>query len=349
MLEVPNSQISRSGVLFLGFVVVVSPIPALSLLIRGQPVPVPLALLATTPLTSGVAIFVANRWLLQRASVIVRTVVGVLMSVLVGAILAAGLMHNAGSLVTLSIPRPEVTLVKAALLGSVTALIYAGVFAMGMQFLQFLGRDERRALELRALQFESSELRARAELALLRTQLQPHFLLNTLNSVSALVGIDVKLARQTLSDLGDLLRETLEATTEHRSIENEIRWLRRYCDILSLRHGPALKIDWHVEDEARTAMVPSLLLQPLVENAIVHGALALHGKGHIRISVTSEGGWVRAEVEDDGAGPGPQRPKAIGLENLRRRLQLSAPAGTFTLEAGGLGTRAVVTWPMEAV
>jgi sensor histidine kinase YesM len=348
MPEVANMTISRGGILFLGFVVVVSPVPALNLLIRGQPVPVPLALLAWTPLTSGVAIFVANRLLLQRASVIGRTGVGVLISVLVGAVVAAGLMRNAGPLVTLSIPRPEVTLVKALTLGATTGLVYAGIFAMGTQFLQFLTRDKRRALEMRALQFESSELRARAELALLRTQLQPHFLLNTLNSVSALVGSDVKLARQTLSNLGDLLRETLEATTEQRSIEDEIRWLRRYCDILSLRHGAALKIDWHVEDKARTALVPSLLLQPLIENAIVHGALAVHGKGHVRISITTKEGWVCAEVEDDGAGPGVPRSGAIGLENVRRRLQLSAPAGTFALEAGGLGTRAVVTWPAEA-
>jgi signal transduction histidine kinase len=201
---------------------------------------------------------------------------------------------------------------------------------------------------------EADRLRTAAELARLRAHLQPHFLLNTLNTVSGLVSQDPEEARRLVGALGDLLRDSVEETDEMQTLEAELSWLRRYAEILETRHRGALTFRWDIGDETRAVKVPRLLLQPLLENAVKHGALRRRGGGEVtittRIDEASEP-RVRCVVEDNGPGPGERgaRPGAMGIQLVTRRLALKyAGAATFRLEAEGGRTRSIVEIPMEA-
>jgi hypothetical protein len=201
---------------------------------------------------------------------------------------------------------------------------------------------------------EADRLRTAAELARLRAHLQPHFLLNTLNTVSGLVSQDPEEARRLVGALGDLLRDSVEEGDEMQTLEAEVSWLRRYAEILETRHRGALTFRWDIDEETRAVKVPRLLLQPLLENAVKHGALRRRGGGEVivttRIDDASEP-RVRCVVEDNGPGPGERgaRPGAMGIQLVTRRLALKyAGAASFRLEANGGRTRSIVEIPLEA-
>lgn len=201
---------------------------------------------------------------------------------------------------------------------------------------------------------EADRLRTAAELARLRAHLQPHFLLNTLNTVSGLVSQDPEEARRLVGALGDLLRDSVEEADEMQTLDAEVSWLRRYADILETRHRGALTFRWDIDDETRAVKVPRLLLQPLLENAVKHGALRRRGGGEVIVTARideASAPRVRCVVEDNGPGPGERgaRPGAMGIQLVTRRLALKyAGAATFRLEASGGRTRSIVEIPMEA-
>ncbi len=201
---------------------------------------------------------------------------------------------------------------------------------------------------------EADRLRTAAELARLRAHLQPHFLLNTLNTVSGLVSQDPEEARRLVGALGDLLRDSVEEGDEMQTLEAEVSWLRRYAEILETRHRGALTFRWDIEDGTRAVKVPRLLLQPLLENAVKHGALRRRGGGEVIVTARvdeASASRVRCVVEDNGPGPGERgaRPGAMGIQLVTRRLALKyAGAATFRLEASGGRTRSIVEIPMEA-
>jgi hypothetical protein len=166
---------------------------------------------------------------------------------------------------------------------------------------------------------------ARTHLQLLKTQLRPHFLLNTLNAVSALIHLDAEAAERALARLGDLLRLILEHDgIQEVPLEEELAFLQAYLEIEEIRFGPRLRVGMHVAPEARGASVPYLLLQPLVENAIRHGIAARDQAGHLAIRAGRANGVLRLQVEDDGPGlrakPDTLR-QGVGLANTRARLQ----------------------------
>jgi signal transduction histidine kinase len=203
-----------------------------------------------------------------------------------------------------------------------------------------------RELALENLRLEAAELRTHAELVQLRSQLEPHFLLNTLNVIGALVSRDQRKARRALVCLGDLLRDALEDRADMHRIVDEAEWLERYIEVLQIRHGCMLRVEWFVEPAARMQVLPRLILQPLVENAVVHGALSRSTGGRIDIRISRAGTRLRCEVADDGPGL-PDRPRvgAIGLDNVRRRLELLAPGATLELATNANGTTAVIDLP----
>ncbi len=206
--------------------------------------------------------------------------------------------------------------------------------------------DRVRRLEILNLKLEASELRTKAELVRLRGQLEPHFLLNTLNLIAGLVGTDNERARAVLVSLGDLLQDTLSEHSELQPISSEIGWLRRYVEILETRHGDRLRVEWSVDSAAETALVPRLLLQPLVENAIRHGALRRKGGGRVVVDVRRCDSDLECTISDDGPGLGKPRVGALGVENVKARVELHFPTGTFDLkdsESGG--ARAVIRIP----
>ena len=134
-------------------------------------------------------------------------------------------------------------------------------------------------------------------------QLNPHFLFNALNTISAQVERDPRLARAMIEHLGDLLRLSLESKDKQEvPLAEEMEFLEHYVAIQKIRFGEHLKIEVAVTPEARTALVPSLFLQPLVENAIRHGVSRRASGGTVKISAASVDGRVKIRVADDGVG-----------------------------------------------
>jgi signal transduction histidine kinase len=176
---------------------------------------------------------------------------------------------------------------------------------------------------------ERDQLAARladARLQLLGMQLQPHFLFNTLNTIAELVHDDPDAADHMIAGLSDLLRKTLElGPTQEIPLGAELDLLGRYLDIQRARFGDRLRVEIVADGDARMALVPVLLLQPLVENAIQHGLAEHLSSGAIAIHARRDGSRLRMTVSDDGAGPranaGPGRER-VGLGNTRARLDM---------------------------
>ena len=169
---------------------------------------------------------------------------------------------------------------------------------------------------------------ARAQLLALRTQLQPHFLFNTLHAISSLMDEDVRAARRMIARLADLLRSTLDTTDQQEiTLLRELETLELYLDIERERFSDRMRIELEVHPETLRARVPNLMLQPLVENAIRHGIAPLQRGGRITVSAVREAEKLVLGVEDDGAGSRDgQSPEGVGLRNTRARLARLYPA-----------------------
>ena len=179
-----------------------------------------------------------------------------------------------------------------------------------------------RAQRVAAAELEASL--AAARLDALRAQLQPHFLFNTLNAISVLTAEDAPKAKRMLLRLADLLRITLaEGNRQEVHLSEELDLLERYLDIQRARFEERLSILVDVEPAIRDALVPVLLLQPLVENAIRHGLDTNLGVGTVSITARRENDRIRLEVRDNGRGLRPSsagRRDGVGLANTRARL-----------------------------
>jgi LytS/YehU family sensor histidine kinase len=222
----------------------------------------------------------------------------------------------------------------------------ASLYLFGLWMLAFRYPDLVRASRLRSL--EADRLRARAELVQLRAHLQPHFLRNTLNAVAALITEEPREARRMLATMGDLLTESLEGAASRQTLHDEIAWLQRYAAILMARHHGSLLFRWDIAPSVRGTVVPALLLQPLVENAALHGALCRDGDGVVSVRAFGcpEVG-TRIVVEDNGPGfdPACRTGATLGLYLVRRRVALECPGAQFRIESSPNGTRAILELP----
>jgi LytS/YehU family sensor histidine kinase len=210
--------------------------------------------------------------------------------------------------------------------------------------------QESRRRQVEAARLDGA-LRA-AELENLRAQLQPHFLFNTLQSISTLIHRDQAAADRMLTDLSDLLRLSLRHTAAQEvPLREELAFLERYVAIMRTRFGDRLAIAVTPDPDVLDAMVPSLVLQPLVENAIRHGMADRPGPGQVWVRAARRGAALRLEVADDGAGlaaPPPTEGNGIGLANTRERLaRLYGPAGALETVAGGPGLTVRLTVPFR--
>jgi signal transduction histidine kinase len=198
---------------------------------------------------------------------------------------------------------------------------------------------------------EAERLKSEADLARLRAHLEPHFLLNTLNAIAGLVTEDPRAARRLLAALGDLLRDATR-DDEMQAVGAEVEWLQRYAAILEARYDGAIAFKWDVDPLASKLEVPRLLLQPLVENAVKHGALARGEGGEVIVKVRLEDAdhMLRCTISDNGPGIGdrPARSGAFGLDAVRRRLSLKDPRASLAIDSSSEGTNAVVAWPVDA-
>lgn len=189
---------------------------------------------------------------------------------------------------------------------------------------------------------------ALAEASALRAQLQPHFLFNTLNAIAALVRTDPLAAERLIARLGDLLRMSIEdMRSPETTLAEELEFTGAFLAIEQLRLGARLRVERHVDPEALSARMPSLLLQPLVENAVRHGIAGSVAGGTLRLQARRGGGALLILVADDGVGAGKVR-EQVGLGTTRARLkQLYGDAASMTVDtADGAGFRVSIRIPL---
>ncbi len=193
---------------------------------------------------------------------------------------------------------------------------------------------------------------ADARLTNLRAQLQPHFLFNTLNTAASLAGTDSRAAIELLSELSSLLRRASSAGDSHfATIAEEVAFLRSYIAIMQYRFGDRIVVDVHVDKGIESGLIPVLTLQPLVENAYVHGPGASPSGGRIRVSLVRSGQRIKLSVTDELAGaPGVSvtSGQGVALENLEARLSHlygAEDASLQTTSKGDAGFIATVEVP----
>ena len=143
---------------------------------------------------------------------------------------------------------------------------------------------------------ERAELQARLDA--LRNRIRPHFLFNTMNSIASLIATRPDAAEQAVEDLSELLRASLQEAEIDATVADEVRLCKLYLGIEQLRLGDRLSIEWQVAEAVRDAPMPSLILQPLVENAIDHGIAQIPAGGTVRIEVRSERGNICVRVQN---------------------------------------------------
>ncbi len=211
-------------------------------------------------------------------------------------------------------------------------------------------RTERLAREAKLLQ-----LAAESELKALRAQINPHFLFNSLNTIADLIVTDPAKAEIVTVQLAKVFRHVLlYSDRQMTAVSEEIEFLRTYLRIEEVRFGPRLNVRMDLDPSVGGAHVPSLILQPVVENAIKHGLAPKIGTGHLHIRAARDGRFVKLEVEDDGVGFAPLAPgtarRGVGLKIIAERLKTLYQAGaSLTFESGKTpGSLVTILIPLEA-
>jgi two-component sensor histidine kinase len=209
-----------------------------------------------------------------------------------------------------------------------------------------------RERELDSAQLQHELVQARLDA--LRMQLNPHFLFNTLHAVSALIHENPDAADRVVARLSELLRLSLDSSKPQVvPLSEELAFLDRYLEIEQTRFGDRLHVDRRIDPEAQDALVPYLILQPLVENAIRHGIENREDQGQLSIEARRSNGRLQLRVRDNGNGIEPAEPltpnEGIGLSNTRSRLR-HLYQGDFRLELAGSpdgGTEARIDIPFQ--
>jgi two-component system, LytTR family, sensor histidine kinase AlgZ len=188
-----------------------------------------------------------------------------------------------------------------------------------------------------------------AELRALRAQVNPHFLFNCLHSIGALVTADPAGARRMCGALADFFRDSLRAGTQPRiTLDSEIALVGRYLEIERVRFGDRLRPSIVLATDARMALVPPLLLQPLVENAVRHGISTLVDGGEVIVDARRRADRVEAVVENDFDEEGRRPGTGVGLTNVRARLAAAyGDRARITAKASGNRFRVMISLPVE--
>ncbi len=302
------------------------------------------------------ALTLVYRWALARRLPTSLTVLAsVTIAVTLGSALSALTLYlvnhiqGPGSLLTPS-GRPA-SYLGVALFGGIFGLFHCGLWALAFVYPAAVEDRRMRAVEADRLRLETEALRTTAELSRLRSQLEPHFLLNTLNAIAGLVTQEPREARRLLACLGELLSDTLQGDADTQTLAREVNWLKGYASILESRFAGSLRFEWDVADEVQGVLLPRLLLQPLLENAVTHGALKKSDPGVVRLTAHQEkrpeGRVLLCTIQDDGPGFDPTfaRPGGIGLSAARQRAALWSSEARIDIQSSDDGTRVVVELP----
>ncbi len=210
-------------------------------------------------------------------------------------------------------------------------------------------RINRRLQAQRALAMQAESLAAKANLQAMRSQLRPHFLFNALHSVGSLIESDPDAAVDGMERLGDLLRYTIREREEDRvELSEEWEFVEDYIALQQLRFGDRVRVQADFDRACMGHRVPPFLIQPLVENAFIHGPGSTPEGGFIRVEGHCASGVLTVKVEDDGPGLD-SGTGGSGLDNLKRRLEaLYGSASSLNIserEEGGVC--AIITLPLE--
>lgn len=248
-------------------------------------------------------------------------------------------LHNRGGDLLLDL---SVTTLARPLLQEERRFLDAIIAETGRRLDAIAFEHERRERELRETRLRHSA--AEAELRALRAQVDPHFLFNTLNTIADLVSTDPARAEEMTERLAEFFRYTLARQDRMVStLDEELAFTRRYLEIEQVRFGGRLRIAFSKDPSLGAETVPSLILQPLVENAVRHGLAPRREGGCVSISASRSNGALLLEVDDDGVGMQPAcAASGIGLSNVRARLQgLYGDASYMSIGPGpeGRGTR----------
>jgi len=188
------------------------------------------------------------------------------------------------------------------------------VAAHAYVYLKRVGRQE-------AEKYEYQQALAASELQALKMQLQPHFLFNTLHGIATLADEDPKTAKAMIIKLSNLLRAALERdSSDLIPLESELKFAREYLDLQKMRFGSRLKIEWAVAPETYQLLVPQMILQPLVENAVQYGIAPLREGGWLEVATDAENGILNIRVRNS-AGGKPSNGTGVGLRNVEARLK----------------------------
>ncbi len=321
---------------------------------------------------------VSNGWSLQvTVPVVVEAIIGycitLLLSTLYGyyrrelrrifgiplamvTLLAATMLYAVLDTLNYSLARPEppgfdMTLLLGPLFLNFTVLLGWSALYFGINFYLIV---EQQADQMEALEMQASA----AQLAMLRYQLNPHFLFNTLNSISTLVLLkDTQRANAMLSRLSSFLRYTLaNEPTAHVTLAQEVETLKLYLEIEKMRFEARLRPSFEIDPRVEKARLPSLLLQPLVENAIKYAVTPKEDGADIRVTARLAGDRVQIDVSDTGPGlqTAPKRPSlstGVGIANIRDRLaQAYGQDQRFQIRAlpsGGFGVEIEIPFQLE--
>ncbi|MEL6926575.1 MAG: histidine kinase, partial [Bacteroidota bacterium] len=217
-------------------------------------------------------------------------------------------------------------------LGALPSAYISRIFEYWILFMGFAAYDFYQRYQSKALQLAQTETQlVSAKLSALKLQLQPHFLFNTLNTISSLTEFDVKGAQKMLTRLGDLMRSLLDQNKQQMiSLREELQFTKNYLSIEQVRFQDRLSLEFDIEKDVLRAQVPSLILQPLVENAIKHGFANHTDDGIISVSAHKlEGNILALKVQDDGRGTNREMQAllatGIGLKNVKERLMQLYP------------------------
>jgi two-component system sensor histidine kinase AlgZ len=313
------------------------------------------AALIAFPLSVAVTLLLLPVWYLCRALPVDETSASRLLLTHAGGALLTGLAaaYLGGALARLAGSTRPGAGIEGSYATRSTGVIAAGVlvYVLAVSFhYVLLGVDATRRAEQHSM--ELSILAREAELRALRAQVHPHFLFNSLNSISALVSIDPLRAREMCILLAEFFRSTLALGEKSTvTLEEEVAVARTYLAIEGMRLGTRLSVDECVDEAARGCRLLPLLLQPLVENAIRHGIATCPEGGVLRIEARTDGQRMRISVENPFDPDAPRRPGVgVGLANVRRRL-LAAYGDRALVEAvrGADRFRVAISMPAEVV
>lgn len=245
------------------------------------------------------------------------------------------------------------------LLKRIIALFPAAMVARFMEywilyafFSAFLFQTRLQAKQLELAQMETAL--SQSKLRALRLQLQPHFLFNTLNTISSLIEIDKNQAQSIVAKLGKLLRKVLDSRQKSTvSIAEEIGFLQNYLDIEQIRFSDRLTVNYTIDPTIKNFQIPYLILQPLVENAIKHGITPHGDPTTITITTKQQENQIILSVKDDGLGSNQTQEKlstkGIGIKNISNRLKLLyKEEANFVIQTkSGFGFEAIITLPIK--